>query len=166
MNITTIDIVLLAAMVLAAVWTAMTIRLMRSVIGLALTSAILTILMFRLDSPIAAVFELSVCAGLIPAIFISTIGLTQRLTPQAAEARRKARFKIAWVLPAILIAAGIALSQARIGLDFAMPAAAAETDVRNVLWNLRHMDLIGQVTILLGGAFAVVILLKGANNES
>ena len=80
--ITTIHWVLLGALVVSATWTVMTARLLRSAVGLAITSAILTILMFQLASPLAAVFELSVCAGLISAIFISTISLTQRVTAE------------------------------------------------------------------------------------
>ena len=93
---------------LAAAWTVMTARLLRSVIGLALTSMILTIIMFKLNSPLAAVFELSVCAGLISAIFISCISLTQRLTDEQAAARQKERFSKFWLLPVILVLTGVA----------------------------------------------------------
>src|SRR5512136_1600178 len=97
------DTAILGLLVLAALATVMTARLLRAVIGLAVTSALLTILMFRLDSPIAAVFELSVCAGLIPAIFITTIGLTQRLTAETIPARREARMRRYWFLPILVI---------------------------------------------------------------
>ncbi|MFA5085344.1 MAG: hypothetical protein WC482_03165, partial [Candidatus Omnitrophota bacterium] len=75
-----IDMILLTAMVVAASWTVMTRSLLKSTIGLALTSAIITIIMFRLGSPLAAVFELSVCTGLITAVFVSTISLVKPLT--------------------------------------------------------------------------------------
>jgi NADH-quinone oxidoreductase subunit J len=65
-------------MVIAAVWTVMSARLLHSAIGLATTSVILAILMYQLGSPLAAVFELSVCAGLISAIFLSAIPLAGR----------------------------------------------------------------------------------------
>ena len=39
-------------------------------------SAVLSITFFIAGAPIAAVFELVVCAGLITVLFISTIGLT------------------------------------------------------------------------------------------
>ena len=51
------------------------------------SARVLAILMFRLTRPSAAVFELSVCAGLIPVIFISAISLTQRLKRDEAKAR-------------------------------------------------------------------------------
>jgi hypothetical protein len=50
-------------------------------------------------------------------------------------------------------------------LTFAPPLPAVEQDVRNVLWNQRHIDLLGQMSILAAGAFGVVILIKGAKRE-
>jgi NADH-quinone oxidoreductase subunit J len=156
----TINIILGVSLVLAAAWTVMTARLLRSVIGLALTSVILTIIMFRLNSPLAAVFELSVCAGLISAIFISCISLTQRLTDEQMATKQKERFSKFWLLPVILVLAGVALYQVHIPLDFHLQVAPTESDVRNILWNLRHLDLVGQIVILLAGAFGVVALFK------
>jgi len=159
-----INAALLVALVLAALGTVMSARLLRAVIGLAVTSAILTVLMFRLDSPIAAVFELSVCAGLIPAILISAISLTQRLTPEALTDRKREKLKRYWPLPVIVVLAAVALLQVHLPLGFALPPASQD-QVRNVLWNQRHEDLLGQVVVLLGGAFAVVVLLKGSRHE-
>ncbi len=156
----TINIILIAGLIMAAVWTVMTTRLLRSVIGLAVTSVILTIIMFQLNSPLAAVFELSVCAGLISAIFISCIGLTQRLTEEQLAARRKERLPKFWLLPIILVLVGVALYQLQIPIDFHLQAAPTENDVRNIIWNLRHLDLLGQIVILLAGAFGVVALFK------
>jgi NADH-quinone oxidoreductase subunit J len=156
----TINIILIAGLVIAGVWTVMTARLLRSVIGLAATSVILTIIMFQLDSPLAAVFELSVCAGLISAIFISSIGLTQRLTAEQLAVRRKERLPKFLLLPIILVLAGVALYQLHIPIDFHLQTAPTENDVRNIIWNLRHLDLLGQIVILLAGAFGVVALFK------
>lgn len=156
----TVNIILGVALVLAALWTVMTTRLLRSVIGLALTSVILTIIMFKLNSPLAAVFELSVCAGLISAIFISCIGLTQRLSEEQFAERQKERLSKFWLLPVILVLTGVALYQLHIPLDLHLQAAPTENDVRIVLWNLRHLDLVGQIVILLAGAFGVVALFK------
>jgi NADH-quinone oxidoreductase subunit J len=157
----TINIILGAGLVIGAIWTVMTTRLLRSVIGLAITSVILTIIMFRLDSPLAAVFELSVCAGLISAIFISVIGLTQRLTPEQFEIRKKERLAKFWVLPIILVLVGIVLYRLAIPIDFNLLQTAPQVnDVRIILWNMRHLDLVGQIVILLAGAFGVITLFK------
>jgi NADH-quinone oxidoreductase subunit J len=160
MNDMSLNTVLIVLLVLGGVWTVMTARLLRSVIGLAVTSVILTIIMFRLGSPLAAVFELSVCAGLISAIFISSIGLTQRLTDEQIATRRKERLTKFWFLPVLLILIGIVLTQLQIPFDFTKLTAPSENDVRIIMWNLRHLDMLGQIVILLAGAFGVVSLFK------
>lgn len=154
------DRILLLFLIFAATWTVMTTRLLRSVIGLAVTSVILTIILFRLNAPLAGVFELSVCAGLIPVIFITAIGFTERLTPEKLIARKKERLAKYWYLPVILIAAGIFLSLLHPSFDFKMQAPAIENDARRLLWSGRPLDLLGQTAILLVGAFGVVVLFK------
>ena len=161
----TTDFVLLMAMVLAALATVMTARLLWSAVGLALTSAVLAALMFRLNSPVAAVFELSVCAGLIPAIFISAIGLTSRLNPEALAKRWRHKLLKYGVLPMIVILAVWALWWLQVPMTFVAPPPAVEQDVRNVLWNQRHIDLLGQMSILMAGAFGAVVLTKGGKRE-
>jgi NADH-quinone oxidoreductase subunit J len=166
----TINIILLVAFIMAAVWTVMTTRLPRSAVGLAITSAILTIIMFRLASPLAAVFELSVCAGLISAIFISIISLMRRVTAEDRAVRQKEHFHKYWLLPiiiglVIIGLAAVALSQLHLPADFNLPAKPMENDVRIILWNLRHLDLLGQIVILLAGAFGVAALFKEWKNE-
>jgi NADH-quinone oxidoreductase subunit J len=156
-----IDKIVLVAMIIAALWTVMTRSLLKAALGLAVTSAILTISMFRLNSPLAAVFELSVCAGLITAVFISAISLMKPLTHKETLELSKARIKRYWYLPVIMIAAGIGLTFVNIPMDFKMPqAAAAASDVRNIMWNSRPLDLLGQIGILLAGVFGIVMLFK------
>jgi len=157
---TPIDIILLALMVIASMWTVMTRSLLKSTIGLAFTSAIITVIMFRLNSPLAAVFELSVCTGLITAVFVSTISLVKPLTHKEIVQLSKDRIKRFWYLPVIMVAAGAILVFLSIPADIKMPAKAIETDVRNVLWNLRQIDIFGQIVVLLAGVFGIVLLFK------
>lgn len=159
MNITNTDILLLALMTIAALWTVMARSLLKATIGLAITSAAITILIFRLNSPLAAVFELSVCTGLITVIFVSTISLTKPLTHKEILKMSKARHKRYIYLPIILVATGIALFFLKIPNDFTLPRLATPaTNVRNVMWNIRHLDLFGQIIIMMIGAFGVVTL--------
>ena len=41
-----------------------------------------------------------------------------------------------------------------------MPAKAAQSDVRDVLWNSRQLDIFGQIVVLLAGVFGIVLLFK------
>ena len=154
------DTFILVVLIAAALWTVMTRSLLRAAIGLALASAVLTVIMFRLGSPLAAVFELSVCAGLIPVLFVSTISLTEPMTQQEILQHMKDRLHRFWVLPLIVIVIGVLLSLTPAKLSMVAPLPEAEKDVRLLLWNLRPLDLLGQVIILLCGVFGVIILIK------
>ncbi|MDD5617950.1 MAG: hypothetical protein PHG69_02550 [Candidatus Omnitrophica bacterium] len=155
-----LNIFLLILLVLAALWATMTRSLLRSAVGLACVSAILTVIMFELNAPLAGVFELSVCTGLITVVFISTVSLTQPLTRQEIIKYTKERLTRFWYLPFIIVAAGILLSLIHITLPQSLPPVEIEHDVRYVLWNLRPLDLIGQIIMLLAGTFGVVVLFK------
>jgi NADH-quinone oxidoreductase subunit J len=158
-----LNLVLMLALVATALWTVMTARLLRAAIGLAVASAVLATIMFRLDATLAAVFELSVCAGLIPAIFIAAIGLTRRLDAEAVAERRREKLKRFALLPILVAAVGLALWLVPMPanlLPLVAPAAGPTKDVREVLWAFRHVDLIGQMLVLAAGAFGVVVLVK------
>ncbi|MDD5019156.1 MAG: hypothetical protein PHS61_01890 [Candidatus Omnitrophica bacterium] len=157
----TMEMVLLLILLAATVWTVMTTRLLRAVIGLALTSVILTILMYRFGAPLAGVFELSVCAGLIPVIFVTTVSFTQRLTPEKLVVRKKERMLKFWFLPVLIVLVGMVLTQVHVTIDFPpVSPEALRTDPRAILWNLRHLDLVGQIAVLLAGVFGVVVFFK------
>jgi len=152
--------VILVTLVLAGLWTVMTRSLIRSAIGLAVTSAVLTMLMFRFDSWLAAVFELSVCAGLISVVFISTISLTEPLTQKEVLKHMKDRFSRFMYLPLLILIVGVGLMLIKMDLNFQLPTPEIETDARKVLWNLRDLDLLGQVAIIMTGVFGVVVLFR------
>lgn len=155
-----LNLFLLVILLIAALWTVMATRLIRAVVGLALASAVLSIIIFRLNSPLAAVFELSVCSGLISVIFLTTVSFTERVSQERLPLRKAERFGRFWLLPFIIVICGVILSVIKFRIDFSLPWAIIDTDVRNIIWYSRHVDLLGQVLILLAGAFAVVILFK------
>lgn len=151
---------LLMLLLLAGVWTVMTLDLLKSAIGLAVTSVILTLLLFLMKAPLAGVFELSVCAGLITVVFISAISLTKPLTGSETRERDRSRIKRFIFLPILIAVAGWALYALRPHLDIPLPPIDAVRDVRQVLWNIRRLDLVGQILVILAGVFGIVILFK------
>jgi len=155
-----LNLFLLIALTIASIWTVMTRSLIRSAIGLALTSAILTVIMFRLNSSLAAVFELSVCTGLISVLFVSVISLTQPQTSKEIIQHMKSRLARFWYLPILVIVLGVGISVLIMKLKFAPTQIHLEPDVRIILWHLRKFDILGQIVILLAGAFGVVILFR------
>lgn len=156
---------LLILMVLAALWAVMTNLLLRAAIALSLVSALLTVVMFQLGAPYAAVFELSVCAGLIPVIFISVISLLQRLPFKEQIQRRQERIKRFWALPLLLLVIGVALSLVRLPLEVPLPWRETIDDVRVVLWEYKRFDLFGQVLALLAGAYGILIFFRSEKND-
>jgi NADH-quinone oxidoreductase subunit J len=135
-------------------------RLLMGAITLAVTSIMVALLMFKLNSPLAAVFELSICAGLITVIFITTISFVKPLTREELIETRKKRIKKYITLPIILIIVGVLTSLVIKPMALNLPEIVQETNVANVLWNLRQVDLLGQAIVLLVGVFGIVVLFK------
>jgi len=160
-----IDLLLLTILLACSLWAVLTRSLLMSAIALASVSIILTLLMFRLDAPIAAVFELSVCAGLITVIFVSTISLTKPITRVELKQQTKARIKRYWYLPVIVFALAGLLGFFMVFPEVPSLAALPDLDVKDVLWKLRQTDILGQIVIILAGVFGVVVLLKEKMNH-
>lgn len=135
--------------------------LVKAAIALGATSAVLTVIMFYLGAPMAAVFELSVCAGLITVVFISAISLTKPRTQQEINEKTKLRMKRFVYLPIILIVAAISLIVYLNGksLDF-LKNSTTGSSVQETLWNVRQLDLLALVIVILVGVFGVVVLFK------
>ena len=166
MNFDLQNMLLLAAMLAAGVWAVMTSDLLRSAIALAVVSVILTLQMFLLGGPLAAVFELSVCAGLITVVFISVISLTQTETPTARQERKVLRLRRFVFLPVLLILAFLYVqAHGPHVTHLAPPPLPPVKDVRETLWFVRRFDLVGQILILLVGVFGVVVLFKTRNGS-
>jgi len=144
---------MLVILIIAALMVVFSSRLLIGAISLAVTSIMVTLLMFRLNSPFAAVFELSICAGLITVIFITTISFVKPVIEEELLETRKRRIKKYMALPVILIIVGVVTSFVIKPVVLALPATVQETNVANVLWNLRQVDILGQAIILLVGVF-------------
>ena len=69
--------ILLTALVLSAAGAVLLKDLLKAGICLGILSVILSIIFFKLNSPYAAVFELSVCAGLITVLFSTVVSMTK-----------------------------------------------------------------------------------------
>ncbi len=87
----------------SSLWAVMRGSLISATIALAIDERDAVRYNVQLLSPLAAVFELSVCAGLITVIFMSTISLAEPLTYAEAISKAKARIKGFWFLPVILV---------------------------------------------------------------
>ncbi|MCL1926663.1 MAG: NADH-quinone oxidoreductase subunit J [Syntrophorhabdaceae bacterium] len=153
----------LALMAICALWAVMATDLLKSAIALALTSVCLSLTMFLLSSPLAAVFELSVCAGLITVIFISAISMIKPEGNDRKEDlvfRKNRRLKKYLPLPFLLVVVGIMLRMIQIDMPALPVADALPVSLSEVMWDERRVDLAGQAIIILVGVFGVVVLFK------
>jgi NADH:ubiquinone oxidoreductase subunit 6 (subunit J) len=157
-------ILLLAGLVVSAMVCIIIRDILKASIALAVVSAILSIIMFLLSAPLAAVFELSVCAGLITVVFISAISMTRIRSKEETSQMEKERRKRFVLLPVILIVllAG-ALFAIWPHLDALIPFKASPLGTateQNFFWNKRQVDLVGQIIIILAGVYGVLIFFK------
>ncbi|HOU96604.1 MAG TPA: hypothetical protein PLN06_08285 [Bacteroidales bacterium] len=153
--------ILLSLLILFSLLTVMIKNLLKAAISLAAVSACLTIIMFLMNAPLAAVFELSVCAGLVTAIFISVISLSKPLIPEGEALESKKKFNRYILLPVILIIIVLLFLLIKPDQNFIINKGPVnDIDVRDVIWNKRPLDILGQIIIILTGVFGVVILFK------
>jgi NADH-quinone oxidoreductase subunit J len=153
----------LGLMTLCGLWAVMATDILKSALALALTSVFLAIVIFLLGAPLAAVFELSVCAGLITVIFISAISMIKpegHTRGEDLDGRRKRSLKKYLPLPFLLAVAGLLLWINRMDLP-AFPVVGAPTlSLFEVMWDERRIDLVGQAIMILVGVFGIVVLFK------
>ena len=134
--------------------------ILKSAIYLAAASAALAVMMYLLGAEWAAVFEVSVCAGLVTVVFISSISLSNMRKEDVQKLYDdKARMKY---LPYVLLFGGITVIAVAFTKDITLSviAQSAMEDFQSVFWDTRSADILGQITAILIGGIAVVVLLK------
>jgi NADH-quinone oxidoreductase subunit J len=135
--------------------------MIKSAIALAAASVSLGVIMYELGAIWAALFEISVCSGLVTVIFISAISLSntdKKELGKLYEDKKRMAF-----LPVVLIIGGAALVVAALASGFSLPAAAASgaaDNFKEILWNNRQADIWGQIFVSITGAVAIVVLFK------
>lgn len=164
--------VVIVVLLIPAIFAAFASELLSSAVGLLVASVGVTLLFFDLGAPLAGVFELSVCAGLISVLFIMTISLTTQSGGEVKTERKKIHYRKFIALPILLVIVAIighdVLWVAREQWITSFPALAVQEtkSVGEILWKTRGLDLLGQITIMLVGVYGVVILFKrGKMNE-
>ena len=157
-------ILLLSGLIVSAVLCVLLEDLLKAAIAMAVLSALLALVMFFFDAPLAAVLELSVCAGLITVVFISAISMTKVRTKEEATARIKDRHKRFALLPVfliVLLCAMLFILWPRLNALFTDYEPAAEMAVESGLFESKRLaDLLGQIVITLAGVFGVLIFFK------
>ena len=152
----------LGVMFISGVMAVMLPSMTKSAIALAVASAALGITLYQLGGIWAALFEVSVCSGLVTVILISAISLSN-MEKEELERFFDDKKRMA-LLPYILIAGGVVLIAVALSAGVSLPAAnqvvKLADDLHEILWNNRQVDVWGQIIVLLTGAVAVVVLFR------
>ena len=149
--------VCLGAMLLFGFFSVLSRHLINAAISLAAVSAACGVLMYVLGAHTAAIFEVSVCSGLVTVIFISAVSLSNGDRQASAPEKR------AHLLPIILIAIGAVLmiGAGLSGFSLGAPGQIASTATfDNVFWETRQADIFGQMVAIVAGASAIVVFFK------
>ena len=137
-----------------ALWAVMAKKLLTSAVMLALLSICVSLIFFSFRAPWAAVFELSVCAGLITVLFIGAVSLVRLEDENLPENR--ARFYALPLATAIFAIAGwFYLPAFFTELASGAKIAPGGGYLGITLWSLRRPDLLGQLVMLAAGVFMI-----------
>ncbi|MEF3280797.1 MAG: NADH-quinone oxidoreductase subunit J [Elusimicrobiota bacterium] len=130
-------------------------KLINSAIMLAVLSIGVSILLFAYSAPWAAVFELSVCAGLITVLFISAVNLIKNDEESLKENRVKyIVFPI--ILVGFIIATSIFVPEyfSKL-LKYSTFNTSNQDPLGKFIWIYRGVDIIGQLTLLAASVFVI-----------
>jgi NADH-quinone oxidoreductase subunit J len=144
---------LLFILVIASAITAvMAGNLLLSALMLALVSIGAALILFDFQAAWAAVFELSVCAGLITVLF--AVSLIRR-EESRVEDNRARFYAMPLVMGIIAISAWFYAVPFFESLENWASFATTTNSLGAIIWDVRRLDLLGQVSILAAGVFVI-----------
>jgi NADH-quinone oxidoreductase subunit J len=157
-----IEIALLCGLVLFSAAAIIFRDLLKAAICLAVASLLLGIIFFRMKAPYIGAFEISVVAGLITVLFITTIALTKT----GGDVRESK--SASWIFPLFFIAFLILdffVTRALMGKIPAVEGIPEQGTFGEVLWKTRTFDLVGQIGIIFAGVLAVLALFRKRDKD-
>jgi uncharacterized MnhB-related membrane protein len=143
------------AILISAVGTIRSRRLLSSAVWLAAVSALLSVMIYMLGAPQIAVIELSVGAGLVTVLFVYAIGVAGE---EVVGSRPVVSRALTWVLVGATV---LLLGWLMIPLVTAQ-GPPHEESFAVVLWQGRGLDVLVQVTLIFSGVLGLLGLLAEA----
>lgn len=158
-------ILIYVIIVISAVMAVTARKLLNSAIMLAILSIGITIILFKYNAPWAAVFELSVAAGLITVLFVSAVSLVKDKEDEIKEKRIKYTLFPLIAIIFVLLSA-ITVPDYMMNLfSFAAQTPGKQEPIGKLIWLYRGMDIIGQITILTASVFVIKHILPRTKKE-
>lgn len=130
-------------------------RLLISAIWLAITSALVALMLFLLGAPQIAVIELSVGAGLVTVLFVFAINIAGE---EVMGLRSALPLPLVWT--SIVLACGLLIFFIVRSLGFFQLPDATSAVAASVLWQERYLDFLLQTVLILAGVLGVIGLLS------
>jgi NADH-quinone oxidoreductase subunit J len=158
----TVQIALLAGLVVFSALAVLARDLLKAAIALAVASLLLGILFFLMNAPYVGAFEISVVAGLITVLFMTTIALTK--TEGEVKESKAARWAFPLFFAAFLII-DILVMKGLIGKIPAIVSGPEQGTFGETLWKMRTFDLVGQIAVIFAGVFAVLALFRKRSKD-
>jgi uncharacterized MnhB-related membrane protein len=146
-------VILGAGILVFAVLAILARRLLISAIWLALTSALVAVMIYLLGAPHIAVIELSVGAGLVTVLFVFAINISGEDTK-----RLKSLLPKPIALGAVILAGGLAIYLILRGVGV-IQLPEINLGESAILWQERYLDLLLQIVLIFSGVLGVIGLL-------
>lgn len=145
------DMLLVVGLVVSAFLAVYLDEAIYAVLSLAATNVILSVFYFSLDTPFAAVFQLTMGIGTVAVLFLTGQMLTAKTSAPMSSQRRLLGLVIGVLLsvPAILAVGEEITAVGLIGLPFSA-----------ALWQLRVIDIIAQGLVILTVGLGITVVLK------
>jgi uncharacterized MnhB-related membrane protein len=135
-------------------------RLIISAIWLALTSALVSVLLYMLGAPHIAAIELSVGAGLVTVLFVFAINISG---DEAINSRSILPKPYAWGSIGLAIGLALFLILKMLGI-VGFPADV--TLKSGIDWDARYLDILLQAVLIFSGVLGVIGILAPGKNEA
>ena len=158
----TLQIGLLCGLVIFSVAAILVRDILKAAICLAAASLLLGILFFVMKAPYIGAFEVSVVAGLITVLFITTIALTKT----GGDVRESKA--AAWIFPLffiVFLVLDFFVMRGLIGKIPALEGTPENGPFGEVLWKMRTFDLVGQIGVIFAGVLAVLALFRKRDKD-
>ena len=128
-------------------------RLMMSTIWLALTSALVAVLLYRAGAPEVAVIELSVGAGLVTVLFVFAFSIVGEVTLDPVTIIPRL---LVWC---VILSVSFILGSLTLPVEY-LGGKMETATFAVILWEQRGLDVLAQIVLIFAGVIGVVGLLS------
>ncbi len=134
--------------------------LLAAAVALSLASVLLALFFYHMGAPMAAVFELSVGAGLVTVLFITAISLVSKARETKSE-KRGGLARLTTFLNFCVVGSVFAYAAWVVLGNHPETRPAAEIgEMGAILWGPRALDVLGQAVILFGSILGIILLFR------